>query len=103
MERTKKGGGELVKLMGTSAWYAPGSAAAQMVESIVKNDGRIFPCCTYLEGEYGISDIFLGVPVQLGENGIEKIIELKLNKEEKELLSQSEAHVREVLETYKKM
>lgn len=103
VERTKTGGGELVKLMGTSAWYAPGSAAAQMVESIVKNDGRIFPCCVYLEGEYGLSDIFLGVPVQLGKNGVERILELKLNEEEKALLSESENHVRSVLETYKKM
>src|SRR5690625_4038892 len=70
VERTKTGGGELVKRMGTSAWYAPGSAAAQMVESIVKDDGRIFPCCVYLEGEYGLEDIFLGVPVQLGRNGV---------------------------------
>lgn len=103
VERTKKGGGELVQLMGTSAWYAPGAAAAQMVESIVKDDKRIFPCCVYLEGEYGLSDIFLGVPVQLGANGIEKVIELKLNESETALLKQSEAHVREVLEVYKKM
>lgn len=103
VERTKTGGGELVKLMGTSAWYAPGSAAAQMVESIVKNDGRIFPCCVYLDGEYGLSDIFLGVPVQLGKNGVERILELKLNDEEKALLTESENHVRSVLETYKKM
>lgn len=103
VERTKTGGGELVKLMGTSAWYAPGSAAAQMVESIVKDDGRIFPCCVYLEGEYGLKDIFLGVPVQLGRNGVERILELQLNEEEKELLKESEQHVRSVLEVYKGM
>lgn len=103
VERTKKGGGELVQLMGTSAWYAPGAAAAQMVESIVKDDKRIFPCCVYLEGEYGINDIFLGVPVKLGANGIEEIIELKLNDSEKELLNQSEAHVRDVMDVYKNM
>ncbi|WP_236980002.1 malate dehydrogenase [Membranihabitans maritimus] len=103
VERTKKGGGELVQLMGTSAWYAPGAAAAQMVESIVKDDKRIFPCCVYLEGEYGINDIFLGVPVKLGANGIEEVIELQLNDEEKELLSQSEKHVREVMDLYKGM
>lgn len=101
--RTKTGGGELVKLMGTSAWYAPGAAAAQMVESIVKDDGRIFPCCVYLEGEYGLHDIFLGVPVQLGKEGIKRIIQLDLNDEEMALLRNSEQAVREVMETYKKM
>ncbi|MBY5958852.1 malate dehydrogenase [Membranicola marinus] len=101
--RTKKGGGELVGLMGTSAWYAPGAAAAQMVESIVKDDGRIFPCCVYLDGEYGMEDIFLGVPVQLGKEGIKKVIELDLNEEEMELLQESENHVRGVMDTYKEM
>lgn len=101
--RTQSGGGELVKLMGTSAWYAPGSAAAQMVESIVKDDGRIFPCCVYLDGEYGMKDIFLGVPVQLGKEGIKRIIELDLNKEEMNLLKESEQHVRSVMDTYKEM
>ncbi len=103
VNRTKTGGGELVKLMGTSAWYAPGSAAAQMVESIVKDDGRIFPCCVYLEGEYGMTDIFLGVPVQLGKDGIRRIIELDLNDDEKSLLHESEQHVRQVMDTYKAM
>src|SRR5680860_31984 len=101
--RTQKGGGELVGLMGTSAWYAPGSAAAQMVESIVKDDGRIFPCCVYLDGEYGMTDIFLGVPVQLGKEGIKRIIELDLDEEDMELLQESENHVRGVMDTYKKM
>src|SRR5690606_34772080 len=86
---TNQGGGELVKLMGTSAWYAPGAAAAQMVESIIKDDGRIFPCCVYLEGEYGLQDIFLGVPVQLGKEGVKRIIELQLNEEEMDLLRAS--------------
>src|SRR5690606_25522548 len=90
VNRTKTGGGELVKLMGTSAWYAPGSAAAQMVESIVKDDGRIFPVCAWLQGEYGMKDIFLGVPVQLGKEGIKRIIELNLNGEEMALLQASE-------------
>lgn len=97
VERTKKGGGELVKLMGTSAWYAPGAAAAQMVEAIVRDQKRIFPCCTWLTGEYGLSDIYLGVPVKLGKNGIEEIIELKLNDEEMALLNESAEHVREVM------
>jgi malate dehydrogenase len=97
IERTKSGGGELVKLMGTSAWYAPGAAAAQMVESIVKNQKRVFPVCIKLEGEYGIDDCYLGVPVILGKNGVEKVIELDLNSEEKALLEVSRSHVKEVM------
>jgi malate dehydrogenase len=98
LERTKVGGGELVKLMGTSAWYAPGSAAAQMVESIVKNQRRVFPVCVKLEGEYGIKDCYLGVPVILGKNGIERIIELDLNNDEKTLMEASRKAVREVMD-----
>jgi malate dehydrogenase len=97
LERTKVGGGELVKLMGTSAWYAPGSAAAQMVEAIVRDQRRIFPVCVKLEGEYGIKDCYLGVPVILGKNGIEKIIELDLNNEEKALMEASRKAVKEVM------
>ena len=97
VERTKKGGGEIVNLLGTSAWYAPGAAAAQMVEAVVKDQKRIFPCCAWLEGEYGMKDIYLGVPVKLGKNGIEKIIELDLNADEKALLETSAEHVREVM------
>ena len=97
IERTKFGGGELVKLMGTSAWYAPGSAAAQMVEAIVRDQKRIFPCCAWLQGEYGMKDIYLGVPVKLGKNGIEEIIELQLNADEKELLTNSAGAVKEVM------
>ncbi len=97
IQRTKFGGGELVKLMGTSAWYAPGAAAAQMVEAIVKDQKRIFPVCVKLEGEYNIDDCYLGVPVILGKNGIEKVIELKLNPQEKELLEESRNHVKEVM------
>jgi len=103
VQRTKKGGGELVGLMGTSAWYAPGAAAAQMVESIVKDDNRIFPCCTWLSGQYGLKDMFLGVPVKLGKNGINQLIELKLNKTEMKSLHKSADAVREVLNSYKKM
>ncbi|MDI1323604.1 MAG: malate dehydrogenase [Algoriphagus sp.] len=97
IERTKFGGGELVKLMGTSAWYAPGAAAAQMVEAILKNQRRVFPVCIKLEGEYGIDDCYLGVPVILGKNGVEKVIELDLNTEEKALLETSRGHVKEVM------
>jgi malate dehydrogenase len=97
VQRTKVGGGELVKLMGTSAWYAPGSAAAQMVEAIVKDQRRIFPVCIKLEGEYGIDNCYLGVPVVLGKNGIEKVIELQLNDAEMALMKSSEGAVREVM------
>ena len=103
VERTKKGGGELVNLMGTSAWYAPGAAAAQMVEAIVRDQKRIFPVCALLNGEYGLKDIYLGVPVKLGKNGIEEIIELKLNAEEKALLNESAKSVKEVMDVLDNM
>jgi malate dehydrogenase len=100
VERTKVGGGELVKLMGTSAWYAPGAAAAQMVESILKNENRIYPCCALLNGEYNLQGVFVGVPVKLGANGIEQLIELKLNESEMALLNDSADQVRQVMEVY---
>ncbi len=100
VERTKVGGGELVKLMGTSAWYAPGAAAAQMVESILKNENRIYPCCALLNGEYNLHGVFVGVPVKLGANGIEQLIELKLNEAEIALLNDSADQVRQVMEVY---
>ncbi len=97
VQRTKSGGGELVNLMGTSAWYAPGAAAAQMVEAIVRDQKRIYPVCAWLQGEYGMKDIYLGVPVKLGKNGIEEIIELHLNDAEKLLLTNSATAVKEVM------
>lgn len=97
VERTRFGGGELVNLMGTSAWYAPGAAAAQMVEAIVDDQKRIFPVCAWLQGEYGLKDLYLGVPVKLGKNGIEGIFELKLNKEETQLLKQSAESVKKMM------
>ena len=103
VNRTKSGGGELVNLMGTSAWYAPGAAAAQMVEAIVRDQHRIFPCCTLLKGEYGLKDIYLGVPVKIGKKGIEQIIELKLNADETILLSNSAKAVKEVMSVLDKM
>ncbi|MCI0750735.1 MAG: malate dehydrogenase [Flammeovirgaceae bacterium] len=103
LERTKVGGGELVKLMGTSAWYAPGSAAAQMVEAIVKDQRRVFPVCVKLDGEYGIKDCYLGVPVILGKNGVERIIELDLNNDEKALMEASRKAVREVMDVLDKL
>lgn len=99
VQRTKTGGGEIVKLLGTSAWYAPGAAAAQMAEAIVKDQKRVFPVCSWLQGEYDLKDIYLGVPVVLGKNGIEKIIELDLNDDEKALLSESATAVKEVMAT----
>lgn len=98
IERTKKGGGEIVNLLGTSAWYAPGAAAAQMVEAVVRDQKRIFPSCAWLQGEYGLKDIYLGVPTKLGKNGIEEIIELKLNEQEKEALYASANSVKEVMD-----
>ncbi len=97
IERTKVGGGEIVKLLGTSAWYAPGAAAAQMVEAIVRDQKRVFPVCAWLQGEYGLKDIYLGVPVILGKNGIEKIIELQLTEDEKALLNESAVAVKDVM------
>lgn len=97
VNRTKQGGGEIVKLLGTSAWYAPGQAAAQMVESIIKDQKRVLPVCAYLDGEYGLKDVYLGVPAILGKNGIEKIIEIELNEEEKKYMVNSNKAVREVM------
>ena len=103
VERTKKGGGEIVNLMGTSAWYAPGAAAAQMVEAIARNQKRVFPVCTWLSGEYGLKDIYLGVPVKLGTGGITEILELQLNEEETKLLNDSAEAVKEVMGVFDNM
>jgi malate dehydrogenase len=103
VERTKKGGGELVNLMGTSAWYAPGAAAAQMVEAIVRDQKRVFPVCAWLTGEFGLKDVYLGVPCVLGKEGIEKIIELKLTADEQALLEDSAVAVRDVMSVLSKM
>ena len=103
VDRTKGGGGELVALMGTSAWYAPGAAAAQMVSSIVRDENRILPCCVRMEGQYGLKDVFVGCPVKLGKNGVEQIIELKLDKDELALLHTSAAAVKETMDIYDKM
>ncbi|HZV71459.1 MAG TPA: malate dehydrogenase [Saprospiraceae bacterium] len=100
VDRTKKGGGELVQLMGTSAWYAPGAAAAQMVATIIRDEKRILPCCIKLEGQYGLNDVYLGVPVKLGRNGVESVIELSLTTDEMKLLHESSGHVKEVMNAY---
>ena len=103
VERTRKGGGELVDLMGTSAWYAPGAAAAKMVEAIVDDQKRIFPVCAYLQGEYGINDMYIGVPVILGKHGIERIIEVSLNKEEKNMLEESSIAIKKSMKVLDNM
>lgn len=103
VERTKFGGGEIVKLMGTSAWYAPGAAAAEMCEAIVKNSGRVLPCAAWVTGQYGLRDLFIGVPVRLGRNGVEEILELELDEEELKLLEGSAEHVRTNVERLKEI
>ena len=97
VERTRKGGGEIVELLGTSAWYAPGAAAAQMVNAILLDQKRVLPCTAYLEGEYGIEGLYIGVPVKLGAEGIEQVIELDLSDAELSALEESTAAVRDVV------
>jgi malate dehydrogenase len=97
VERTAKGGGELVSLLGTSAWYAPGAAVAQMVDAIVLDEKRVLPCTAYLEGEYGIDALYMGVPVKLGAGGVEEIVELDLDEAEREALRKSADAVRDVV------
>jgi malate dehydrogenase len=97
VERTRKGGGELVNLLGTSAWYAPGAAAAQMVDAVVLDEKRVLPCTALLEGEYGIDGLYMGVPVKLGANGIEEIVEIDLTEQERTWLQESADAVREVV------
>ncbi len=97
VQRTRVGGGEIVNLLGTSAWYAPGAAAAQMVDAILLDEKRILPCTALLEGEYGIKGLYMGVPVKLGAAGIEEIVKLGLSAEEKKALRASAAAVRDVV------
>jgi malate dehydrogenase len=97
VERTRKGGGEIVELLGTSAWYAPGAAVAEMVDAICLDQKRILPCTAYLEGEYEIDGLYMGVPVKLGAGGGEEIIELDLGDDEKSELAKSADAVREVV------
>src|SRR5216110_2861698 len=95
-KRTAEGGAEITKLVGTSAWYAPGAAAAEMVESILLDKKKILPCSVFLQGEYGVHDLFVGVPVKLGARGVEQIIEIKLTAEENAALQKSAAAVKEL-------
>ncbi len=103
IERTRKGGGELVNLMGTSAWYAPGAAVAAMVDAIVRDQHRVFPVCAYVDGEYGLNDIYLGVPCIIGKNGIERIITLNLDEDEKKLLVESARSVKLTMDVLDEM
>ena len=93
-ERVRKGGGEIVQLMGTSAWYAPGAAAAEMVEAMVRDTGRVLPCAAYLTGQYGLDGLFIGVPARLGSGGIQEIIEVDLDSQETAMMVASASHVR---------
>jgi malate dehydrogenase len=97
VQRTRVGGGEIVNLLGTSAWYAPGAAAAQMVDAILLDEKRVLPCTALLEGEYGIDGLYMGVPVKLGAAGIEEIVKLKLSAEERKALRTSAAAVQDVV------
>jgi malate dehydrogenase len=97
VERTAVGGGEIVKLLGTSAWYAPGAACAQMVDSVLLDEKRVLPCTAYLEGEYGIDGLYMGVPVKLGAKGIEQILEVDLDGSERAALAKSADAVRDVV------
>jgi malate dehydrogenase len=97
VERTAKGGGEVVNLLGTSAWYAPGAAAAQMVDAVMLDERRVLPCTAYLEGEYGIDGLYMGVPARLGAGGLEQVLELELDESERSALARSADAVREVV------
>lgn len=103
VERTKTGGGEIVKLMGTSAWYAPGAAAAEMTEAIVKDSGRVLPAAAWLTGQYGLSEMFIGVPVRLGREGVREIVEVELTAGEQALLEASAEHVRSNLDALRRL
>jgi malate dehydrogenase len=100
-KRTADGGAEITKLVGTSAWYAPGSAAAEMVEAILKDKKKILPCSVFLQGEYGINDLFVGVPVKIGARGAEEIIQIKLTAEESAALGKSAGAVKELVDVIK--
>ena len=101
VDRTRNGGAEIVNLLKTSAWYAPAAAAVEMVEAILKDKRKILPCAVYLQGEYGYKGLFVGVPVKLGRNGMEKIIEIKLTSDEKAALDKSAAAVKELVDKLK--
>jgi malate dehydrogenase len=101
VDRTRNGGAEIVNLLKTSAWYAPGAATVEMVEAILKNKRKILPCAAFLQGEYGYNDLFVGVPVKLGKNGLEQIVEIKLQEEEAAALRKSADAVKELVDKLK--
>ncbi len=101
VDRTRKGGGELVNLLGVSAWYAPGAAAGFMVEAILKDKKLIVPCAAYLEGEYGLKDMYFGVPVKLGREGLEEILQYKLSDEEKAMVKKSADLIQDTMKALK--
>ncbi len=103
VQRAKVGGGEIVKKMGTSGYYAPALGTTDMVESIIRDKKRILPCASYCNGEFGIKGLFVGVPTLLGAGGVEKVIEIELNAEEQKLMDESAAHVAELVELVKKL
>ena len=103
VERTKGGGGEIVEMMGTSAWYAPGAAAAEMTESIIKDSGRVLPAAAYCQGEYGLEDLFIGVPVVLSADGVDEILAVDLDDEEQALMETSADHVQANLDTLERL
>jgi malate dehydrogenase len=96
--RTANGGAEITKLVGTSAWYAPGAAAAEMCEAILLDKKKILPCSVFLQGEYGVRDLFVGVPVKLGARGVEEIFQIKLMPDEDAALKKSAAAVKELVD-----
>src|SRR6185369_3329795 len=102
-DRTRNGGGEIVKLMGTSAFYAPASAAILMAEAFLRDEKRLMPAAAFLDGEYGYNDLYMGVPVVIGGRGVEKIVTVELSAEEKAMLDKSAAAVRELIEASKKL
>ena len=97
VQRAKMGGGEIVKLMGTSAYYAPSAGSIDMAEAIIRDKRRIFPCAAYCDKEYGIGGYFVGVPCMLGTNGVEKVIEVELDPAERDMLASSASHVKELV------
>src|ERR1700694_2556897 len=101
VERTRNGGAEIVNLLKTSAWYAPGASTVEMVEAILKDKRKILPCAAYLQGEYGFKNLYVGVPIKLSRNGLEQVIEIKLTAEERAALDKSAAAVKELFDKLK--
>ena len=103
VDRTRMGGGEIVQLMGTSAFYAPAAGAISMAESYIKGQSRVIACAAYLQGEYGYKDIYMGVPIVIGAKGVEKVVEVKLSDDEKKMLDNSAKAVHELIEAAAKL